>query len=330
MALRPCSKGTPVDAAPPDPPRVVFDAAGVCTDGDRAGDALRSELASARAPTAGWSVTARVEREGPSRLRARGDIADATGATIAHRELEGTSECAGLARAMGVWASLVLDAEVQRAQAAPGESVPSMGAGPPGSAIPTVISGWPAPAAPDPPSPEHDWYLHHEEGRTLELGAGVFLMSGTGGGALAGPVAFVVIEAGHGVFLRPSLAFGQAITSLPPSDVKSAMWGAGRFDACLRVPGLYARRHGMQLDMCGGADGGMTHIDASGGSDLPFLAFGPSLDLRGELGGRFSAVLRLVAGIEVIRSSFIDLSGTAEQQPLGSGRLELAFSWDAQ
>ena len=320
-----------MDAAPPEPPRVVFEAAAACSDGERAGEVLRNELAAARAPASGWTVTAHVERDGPSRLHARGDITDGSGAAIAHRELaEGSSECAGLARAMGVWAGLVLDAEVQRAQALPGEAVPSMGAGPASLAIPTVIAGWPAPATPEPPSAEHDWYLHHEDGRTLELGAGVFLMTGTGGGALAGPVAFVVIEAGSGVFLRPSLGFGQSLTSLPPSDVKSATWGAGRLDACLRMPGLYARRRGMQLDLCGGADVGMTHIEALQGTNLPFLALGPSLDLRGELGGRLSAVLRMVAGLEVIRDSFTDLSGNPEQPPLASGRLELAFSWDVR
>jgi hypothetical protein len=172
--------------------------------------------------------------------------------------------------------------------------------------------------------------LHHEEGRTLELGAGAFLMTDTGAGALLGPVVFVVIEAGSGVFLRPSLAFGESLTSLPPSDVKSAAWGAGRFDVCLRVPGLYAKRRGMQLDMCGGADAGMTHVEAQSGTNLPFLAVGPSLDLRGELGGRLSAVLRLVAGVELIRSSFVDLSTTSVQAPLASGRLELAFSWDVR
>ena len=320
-----------MDAAPPpEPPRVVFESAATCSDGERAGNMLRNELASARAPAAGWTVTAHVDRDG-ARLRARGDITDATGAAIAHRELaEGSSECAGLARAMGVWAGLVLDAEVQRTQALPAEAVPSMGAGPASLAVPTVISSWPPPSASEPATPEHDWYLHHEEGRTLELGAGAFLMTDTGAGALLGPVVFIVIEAGGGVFLRPSVAFGESLTSLPPSDVKSAAWGAGRFDVCLRVPGLYAKRRGMQLDLCGGADAGMTHVEAQSGTNLPFLALGPSLDLRGELGGRLSAVLRLVAGVELIRSSFVDLSDTSVQAPLASGRLELAFSWDVR
>ena len=41
-----------------------------------------------------------------------------------------------------------------------------MGAGP---AEP--VAAWPAPAITEKASPEHDWYLHHDEGRALELGA---------------------------------------------------------------------------------------------------------------------------------------------------------------
>jgi hypothetical protein len=208
-----------------------------------------------------------------------------------------------------------------------------MGAGPAGVAAPassSTPSGWPPPAVQEPPSPEHDWYLHHEEGRTLELGAGVFLMSGTGGGGVAGPTAFVVIEAGHGVFLRPAAAFGQSLTSLPPSDVKSTTWTAARFDTCLRLPGLYARRRGMQLDLCAGADAGVAIVQANSSTTLPYLALGPSLDLHGELGGRLSAVLRIVAGVDVIPASYQDNSNSPVQVPIATGRVELALSWDVR
>jgi hypothetical protein len=57
---------------------------------------------------------------------------------------------------------------------------------------------------------------------------------------------------------------------------------------------------------------------------------GPSLNLRGELGSRLSAVLRVVAGINIVRQSFVDLSGAREDPPLAGGRLELAFSWDVR
>ena len=61
---------------------------------------------------------------------------------------------------------------------------------------------------------------------------------------------------------------------------------------------------------------------------LPYLDLGPSIGLRGELGSRLSAVLRVVAGVNLLRSSFVDLSGASELPPLAEGRLELAFSWD--
>jgi hypothetical protein len=198
----------------------------------------------------------------------------------------------------------------------------------PGDAGAETPGAWPAPAPLEKPSPEHDWYLHHDEARTLELGAGVFLMTGTGGGALAGPTAFVVVEAGRGIFLRPALAFGQSLTSLPPSDIHNSTWAATRFDACLRLPGLYTRHHGMQLDLCGGTDLGFSTVASNEQTTLPYLDIGPSIDLRGELGSRLSAVLRLVAGVNLLQPSFKDLSGNAEQVPLATGRLELAFSWD--
>ena len=268
----------------------MFEAASACSDRDRAGETLKASLSSERAPAKDWTVTVRVQRDGPSRLRATGDITDQAGISVAQRDLsEGSTECAGIAKAMGVWASLVLDAEVERTQVPATESVPSMGAAPPGTVVaaPASAGAWPAPAAPEPPSAEHDWYMHHEEGRTLELGAGVFLMTGTGGGALAGPSAFVVVEVGHGLFLRPSAAFGQSLNSLPPSDIRSATWGAGRIDACLRLPGLYARRRGMQLDLCGGTDVGMTHIDASGGATYSSSAWDPASTCAASSEGTF-------------------------------------------
>jgi hypothetical protein len=314
-----------------EPPRIVFEAPPQCRDGEGAGQALRTGLSSARAPTSGWTLTVRVEPAGP-RLHAASDLTDGTGARIAHRDLtETTSECSGLARAAGVWAGLVLDAEVEKSKASPAESVPSIAAAAAeASAAAGVTTGWPPPAEPEPATPEHDWYLHHDETRSLELGAGVFLMSGSGGGALAGPVIFGVIESGHGIYLRPSLAFGQTLTSIPPSNVRSATWGAGRFDGCLRLPGLYSQHHGMQLDLCAGADVGMTHIDATKGTDMPYLALGPSLDLRGELGGQISALLRAVAGIDTLRGTYTDNDGASEQAPLVSARLEAAFSWDVR
>ncbi|HEX8724581.1 MAG TPA: hypothetical protein VF737_04220 [Gemmatimonadaceae bacterium] len=322
-----------------EPPRIVFESPSPCRDADRAEKLLHDALSSSRAPGAGWQVTMRVERDAQKHLKATGEIDDGDGVSVADRSLDGEgADCAGLAKAVGVWAGLVLDSRLQAAEAlAPPPSASSSpadgAAAPPPTAVApstTAVAGWPAPAQPEPKTPEHDWYLHHDAGtgRTFELGAGTFLMTGTGGGALAGPSIFAVIEAGSGIFLRPSLAFGGSLTSLPPSDVKSSMWGAARMDACLRLPGLYTRRRGMQLDLCGGTDVGMTSIESGSTTTLPYWDLGPSIDLRGELASRLSAVLRLVAGIQVLPEQFKDLSGGTESVPLVDGRIELALSWD--
>jgi hypothetical protein len=308
----------------------------------------------------------RVEPAGTKGLRAQGEITDGDGVSVAHRSIAGAApDCGGLARAVGIWASLVLDAELRKARSTPGATaladarsqvaspvahgssgsdgsgaeMPSHGPPGDGSEAHEVgmgagpaepVAAWPAPAITEKASPEHDWYLHHDEARALELGAGVFLMTGAGGGAVAGPTAFVVIEAGHGLFLRPSVAFGESLTSLPPSDVKASTWAAGRFDTCIRMPGLYTRHHGMQLDLCAGTDVGTTAIDSGTVTTLPYWDFGPSINLRGELGSRLSAALRVVAGLNVLRESFYDLNGDREQVPIGNVRLELAFSWDVR
>jgi hypothetical protein len=366
-----------VDAA--EPPRIVFESAAQCRDSDATADLLRRSLTRAVAPGRGWTVSMRVDRAGPTSLRAEGGITREDGVFVAHRTIAGTTaDCQALARAVGVWAALVLESELrqpalpssptpaagnaapgavgsagaapvegmgERSAAVPADGSPNgepggAGVGPPAADASGLVAGtasalagtagWPAPAVSEPPSPEHAWYLHHDEARALELGAGMFLMTGSGSGAVAGPTAFVVVEAGHGLFLRPALAFGESLTSLPPSDVSASRWLDARFDTCLRLPGLYARHHGMQLDLCGGADFGATTIRALGETTMPYVSVGPSIDMRGELGSRLSAVLRVVAGINVLRESFADLSGAQEALPLAAGRLELAFSWDVR
>ena len=327
-----------------EPPRIVFESPSPCRDADRAERLLHDALSSSRAPGSGWLVTMRIERDAQKHLKATARIDDGDGVAVADRSLDGEGpECAGLAKAVSVWAGLVLDSRMQAAASLeqppptpPASPVPGAQAtqAPPATAVApssTPTAGWPAPAQPDAKTPEHDWYLHHDagQGRAFEIGAGTFLMTGTGGGALAGPTIFAVIEGGNGIFLRPALAFGASLTSLPPSDVRSSMWGAARMDACLRLPGLYTRHKGMQLDLCGGTDVGVTTVTIdSGTTTLPYWDLGPSIDLRGELASNFSAVLRMVAGIEVLREQFQDSNSTTETVPLVGGRIELALSWD--
>jgi hypothetical protein len=370
--------GKTVDAA--EPPRIVFESLASCRASDGAADVLKRSLAPTRAPGPGWTVSMHVTRVGASSLRAEGEILRDQGIFVARRTITGaTTDCGALARAVGVWAALVLDAELQRAgtppsvthaartaaspapvgsvdPSSPAKADPSeapqahaLRAGEardparPESSEPAGLRGaasegaasWLAPPGAEPAPPEQPLFprhdeTRHDETRALELGAGMFLMTGTGGGAVAGPTAFAVIEAAHGLFLRPALAFGESLSSVPPSDVNASTWLDARFDTCLRLPGLYSRHHGMQLDVCGGTDLGTTTIETGTGTRLPYWNVGPSLDMRGELGSSLSAVLRVVAGVNVLRDSFVDLSGAREAPPLAAARLELAFSWDVR
>jgi hypothetical protein len=320
-----------LDAA--EPPRIVFEDTAKCSDSDSAAVALRLPLGTPHESTNGWTIALKIERRGAHAVRAAGTITDSRGSTVASRMLFGTGpDCAALAQAMGVWASLVLDAEGKRPHTAAAETQPPS---PPvakpaadgnqsAAADTPVTVPWPAPEPRETPSPEHDWYLHHDDGeRALELGVSGFLMTGaTGGGAMVGPSPFLYIEAGRGIFLRPSLAFGQTVTA--PGTI-SGTWIGSRFDTCARLPGLYPHRSGIQLDMCGGADVALTLLDS--GQSLPFVALGPSIDLRGELGSNLAVAIRGVAGLNVLRQYFTDDSGGHDRVPSWSGRIELAFSW---
>jgi hypothetical protein len=143
---------------------------------------------------------------------------------------------------------------------------------------------------PDKPLLNHATQAHYPPGSTYKLVAGT--------GALAGAGLYGVIEAGNAWYLRPTIAFGRTVQPLPASEAAFGKWGAGRMDACKRLPGLYLERRGIQLDMCAGgeigfvtfiypstpnADAQKVRVDAPAGRSLPFLAVGPSLGLRGEL-----------------------------------------------
>jgi hypothetical protein len=301
-----------------EPPRIVVESRSSCGDADHTGELLRSELASARAPGHAWIVKMHVEPAANHEIRAEGVIIDNIGLPIASRVLSAPAgDCRGLARAVGVWASLVLEQEVARSQETPPPAPPPAKA--PDAQSTDVL--WPAPAPAEKPPPERDWYLHHDDAQTLELGVAGFLMSSAGAGAMAGASPYAIIETGRGVFLRPSVAVGETIVALNSPPITRALMVAARLDACLRLPGLYTKNRGMQLDMCGGADGGFID-DSTDAVTLPYVSVGPSLDLRGELGSLLSASIRVVAGVNVTSAV-----ATSVPEPLFSGRLELAFSW---
>jgi hypothetical protein len=313
-----------VDAA--EPPRIEFESSAKCADVDRAEDVLRQVLARARAPGRAWVVRTRMSGTTTGELRAAGEIVDDDGAEIGHRAFAAKStDCSGLARAIGVWASLVLDGEIRRPHSVANEEPPpakidgAQGA-PPDSAIssdarrrPVVAGAVPPPVDAGLPASGTEGKLSRREDNTLELGMGAFLMTGTGG-LLAGVTPFFVIEVGKGVFLRPALVLGER-ESLPSSQT-DMMLAATRLDGCLRVAGLYTKDHGIQLDMCGGVDAGVLNI--SGQALHPYVAVGPSVDLRGELGGFLSVVLRGLGGVNAVQTGPLDVF---------VGRGELALSW---
>ena len=239
-------------------------------------------------------------------------------------------DCRGLARAVGVWASLVLEQELARGHSGAGTASASQTPYSSGSRITTPGSRaadsqspdapWPAPVPFEKPPAEGEWYLHHDDTRTLEIGVAGFLMSGAGAGRWPGRAVRHHRGRAGASSCGPPFRRAVAAGAEQPSD-PDALWVAGRFDACLRVPGLYNENRGMQLDLCGGADFGFLD-DSTDDVTLPFVSVGPSLDLRGELGSSLSAAIRAVTGINLTSETIAPV-----YQPLWSGRLELAFSW---
>jgi hypothetical protein len=313
----------------PEPPQIVFELPAPCGDAARAEQAFRAALAPSVAPGHAWKVTMRVARE-KGELRAAGEITDGAGAPVAHRTIDRQAghaggECAGLGRAIGVWASLVLDAEVQRAiEEAP---LPA----PPAPAHPSAPEPEAPPTEPPPekPSPESEFFLaHSKEERDLEVGAASLAMSGTGTGMIAGGTIFEISEVGGGWFLRPSLGLGRSVTQIVAGDPGAyATFGAGRFDACKRIPGNYLDQRGLQLDICLGPEVGFLHFDPTAGlaaQTLPLLALGPSINFRGELGNALSVLVRGVADVNFLATTTAD--GLVSEALL-IARAEVGLSW---
>src|SRR5579864_3027934 len=98
-----------------EPPRIVFESSARCPDGRRAEAMLNQVLGKARAPGHAWVVTMRFDAPSPGVFHADGDIKDDGGTVVGHRSFVGKpgGDCEGLASAIGVWASLVLDAEMK-------------------------------------------------------------------------------------------------------------------------------------------------------------------------------------------------------------------------
>ena len=334
---RPFTVHTMVDAVAP---LVVVESIAECGDATPAHAALQRALGPGRAPRAGWTVTTTFRRGG-SGLHASAEVRDDQGDLIASRALQARgSECRGLAQAVGVWAVLVLDAELDRdRERSPVLPPPAASAPSPTS---TDVVAWPAPANPTPaPSSDSSLFLEHPPGsRSLEIGGGGFVASGLGVGTLAGPAAFGVVEVGRGWFLRPLVGVGRSIGRVGPGSDVYATLGLTHLDACRRIPGNYLERRGIQLDLCGGSDLGFLMIDPPSlpegtdrrtpglsGRTLPIFDVGPALALRGELGSDLSVDLRGFAGLNVARGHFVDGNGVEVQPSWITARAELGLTW---
>jgi hypothetical protein len=171
--------------------------------------------------------------------------------------------------------------------------------------------------------------LPHREVRPVEIGAGTFMVSGVGQSGVLGLSSFVTDGLGRGTFLRLAFGIAESQASTPRTT-----WAAGRIDICSGIPGNYADGSGLRLDLCGGADVGLTHIAPREGADapapsqtFPYVDVGPSAALRAELGFYAAFSLRASVGISVARDSFVDSNGNLVQPPPGSASLELDFSW---
>ena len=335
-----------------DPPRIVVQGSESCPDSARVQALLRETLGDSRAPRRGWTVSFHVDGNTPHAVRAEGDIADDSGQSVAHRVLAGSvGDCDGMARAVGVWASLVLAQALSRArtdalgpdggspEGRPSRPEPAASPTAPRLTGPTTSpaggpdagAGWlPAPSPPIAPDASAESHL----ARTYEIGLGTFLMTGNGSNAIMGGSLYVFIEAARGFFLRPSLAAGESLVPLDTVN-SNGLWLAARLDACTRVPGNYMRNSGLALDLCGGAEAGLTYYQATdqgstgqgapvSATTVPLVAAGPSLDLQGELGNGWSVALRGIGEINVVHVAFAD---SRLDPALFVGRIELALAW---
>jgi hypothetical protein len=325
-----------VDVA--EQPRIVFESHSRCNDSHAAEELLREVLSRSRAPGHAWVVAMRIDGATPGVLHGEGEITNDAGVAVGHRVFTGKpGDCRGLASAVGIWASLALDAELKRPRpvatmegqddapaSAPGATAVMSADSPEASQTdgpPRVTPRGPPAAEPPEAPPPADWpgaaspaekSNHREDGHVVEIGASGFLMTGSGGGLVMGASPFAFVEVSKGIFLRPSIAVGGTL----PGQEPVVTWVASRFDGCLRVAGMYTNLHGMQLDLCGGTDLGVLVADRV----LPYMAIGPSIDLRGELGGDLAIILRGLFGFNLFHEDELDT-------PFLAGRGEVALSW---
>jgi hypothetical protein len=330
---------------------VVLESQADCADLERARAALSEALAAARAPAhagsrlrgprsrstspsgAHWTMTMNVApapANGSARWAgaksAEAVIVDDAGTIVAQRTLNDRNarSCLPLARAVGAWASLVLDAEMVRAKDEDGTLTTPAADDASGGAAEARPSLRLVHASPDPDSvtpQEGNTSTTQKAERSLEVGSMVYVRNGmlsTGG--MAGVSPFVAVELANAWVLRPSAAFGRATQgTLGISHV------GGRTDICRRIPGNYTERRGIEADLCAGFEAGVVTSQATQttrGDSVGRVGLGPAATLRGELAGGVALEVRGLIGANLIQSAVL---GQAEA-PLVFASAELGVS----
>jgi hypothetical protein len=296
----------------------VLEASGVCADLDRARAVLVEALASAKAPRRGggprrgdrWTLSVRVSRAPGNTKAADASILDDAGAVVSQRTLADRGGCTTIARGIGAWATLVIDAELNRAHDEPEAPAPAPGA--PREGLGAVPPGAEQAAL---PRGDADHAPLPVRGGNIEVGGAVYFRGGGAGGGIVGLAPFVVVEVSSGWLVRPSLAFG---STKGPSGTNPAHLGA-RFDFCRRIPGNYIERRGLEADLCAGADGGVIT------SEIPaaLMSVGPAMALRGDLGAGLMLELRGGVGANLLDAAEVATRSavTGDAQIGVSGRL---------
>jgi hypothetical protein len=297
------------------PPAVVVDAHDVCDNLEQAQSALHEALGGSVAPEEGWRLRVFDERRG-THVIVTANLDDAKGNAVAHREIDSTSSdrCAGVISALGVWAALVLDAEVAKVKAHPTTTTPSPLPPPtPSTTVAPAIQAADADAGA--PPPQHT-------GHAIEIGASGMLQSSPLSGfdsALVGGNVFMLFELARSFLIRPALGSEGIIVGGAGSA--SGGYYETRLDACLRIPGNYTEHRGLLLDACAGGEVGVLDFWVQGihQTDVIFQV-GPTIALRGDLASDLSVEVRGLVGFNVAHTA---------QETLGllALRAEVGLTW---